>query len=120
MNARQKVVLLVGVLLLALDFTFPPTHYLRVRKHPSDDPSTGKLTLTPTTAPYPIWMALAQRQKEKAEQLKGHHSFETTIQWRLVFEAAAGIVFFSAWLIHLLRTKEEPPSRESPITQEGA
>ncbi len=120
MNARQKVVLLVGVLLLALDFTFPVTLYLSVRKHPTDDPSRLTVTMTPTSAPFPIWRALAQRQKEKAEQLKGRHLFATTIQWPVVFEFAAAIVFFSAWLICLLRTKAEPRPRQSSITQEDA
>ena len=128
MNTAQKVVLFVGVLLLALNFTFPNSSYKTVselRKLPSDDRATPRWTNTVSKKRgfHPIWTALAQREKQEAE-LKADPSrntyFFTISHWDMVFLLAALIVIICAGSFRFLGRKGNPGSRESPITQESA
>ena len=128
MNTAQKLALFVGALLLALNFTFPNSSYRTVsklREVPSDDGATRRWTNTveKTRGFLPIWTALAQREKQKAE-LKADPSrntyFDTIIHWPIVFALAVLIVVVCALSLQSLGRKGKPGSRESPITQGGA
>ena len=128
MNKAQKVVLFVGALLLALNFTFPNSSYKTVSKLtklPSDERATPRWTssVSKKRGFHPIWTAIAQREKQKAE-LKADPSrntyFDTIIHWDVVFPLGALIVIFCALSFRSLGRKGKPGSRESPITQEGA
>ncbi len=128
MKKAQKVVLFVGALLLALNFTFPNSSYRtqsKLRLVPSDDggPPTGTSTVSKKRGFHQIWTALAQREKQAAE-LKADPSrntyFDTIIHWDMVFLLAALIVIICVGSFRFLGRNGKRGSRESPITQEGA
>ena len=126
MRMAQKVVLFVGVLLLALNFTFPISSYKTVsepRKLPSDDggtPRWGVVTVSKKTWFLPIWTALAQREKQKKADPSRNTYFDTIIHWDIVFALAGFIICVCAIPFLSLGRKGKHGSRESPITQEGA
>jgi hypothetical protein len=95
MNAKQIGVLALGVLLLALNFTFPITS--RPTRRQSED--RRAINITATTTFVPIWTALAEHENAT---LKGNMFDDTIIRWPVVAAIAAAIILLSGLWVYRL------------------
>ena len=86
----QKFVLVIGVILLILNFVFPFTQYPIIdwSSHESRGSSTAVRGFVP------IWKAIAEHEKAT---LKGNPFDDTIIQWPIVFIMGCVIVAFCVW-----------------------
>ena len=99
MNAKQKSVLVLGALLLLLNFVFPYTSY---PVWESSEPGIERFGVDTTF--MPIWSA---REAHERAPLKGNPWSDTIVLWGMVAKFAAGIVVVSSSLCFLLRSR--PP-----------
>ena len=82
-NTKQKSVLVLGALLLLLNFVFPYTQY------PVEETSEGGMSVRTDTTFMPIWSA---REAHERAPLKGNPWSDTIVLWGMVAKFAGGIV----------------------------
>lgn len=104
MNRSQRLVLLLGGMVLIANFVFPYTRYPARKEEP-------QLSVKQHHGFVPIWQTLAAQGEEPEFN---HPSGYPAIQWRYVILIAFGILIVTGGLFQQLSSKMTLPTSQTP------